>query len=120
MSELEPTHERVLTAGDGQRIHGRTLGDGVARGGPPVQRPRHAHQGLVPVPAEASSGSSTRCTTIRARATRRMRAGPIPPSPAMAGDLAVILDELGIARVHADGHRHPEASSPRSSRGCNP
>ena len=81
MPDLQPTHERVLTAGDGQRIHWEYFGDGT-REAVCLFNGRAMHPKAWSRSCRSWSGSSTFCcTTIPARATRRMRLAR-SPSPA--------------------------------------
>jgi pimeloyl-ACP methyl ester carboxylesterase len=102
MSDLHPTHERVLAAADGQRIHFEYFGDGTREAvclfnGLAMHTkawypflPQLVNEFdvlLYDYPGQGDSSAEDVAITI----------------PGMAGYLAAILDELGVAKVHAMG-----------------
>ena len=102
MSDLQPTHERVLAASDGQRIHYEYFGDGArevvclfnglamhTKAWYPFlpELTGHFDVLLYDYPGQGDSSADDVAITI----------------PGMAGYLAAIMDELGVARVHAMG-----------------
>lgn len=102
MSDLQPTHERVLAAADGQRIHFEYFGDG-AREAVCLFNGLAMHTKawypflpqlvgdfdvlLYDYPGQGDSSSDDVAITI----------------PGMAGYLAAVMDELGVRQVHAMG-----------------
>ena len=102
MADLQPTHERVFDALDGQRIHWEYFGDGTREAvclfnGLAMHTkawypflPQLLGQFdvvLYDYPGQGDSSADDRPVTI----------------PAMAGYLASILDELRLPRIHAMG-----------------
>jgi pimeloyl-ACP methyl ester carboxylesterase len=102
MSDLQPTHERVLEAADGQRIHWEYFGDGSREAVCLFNGLAMHTKAWYPFLPQLTGAYDVVLYDYPGQGDSSAEDVPVT-IPGMAGYLAAILDELAIARVHAMG-----------------
>ena len=102
MSDLQPTHERILIAADGQRIHWEYFGDGSREAVCLFNGLAMHTKAWYPFLPKIVGEFDVLLYDYPGQGDSSDATGPIT-IPGMAGYLGAVLEELGLGRVHAMG-----------------